>query len=87
MIDVEVRDGIAIVWLDRPPVNALDAELLRDIVKTFQAVEDSDAGAVVLTGRESAFSAGADLFSVLEGGPRLHPRVCFLQSVNPDSGE
>jgi enoyl-CoA hydratase len=69
MIDVEERDDIAVVWLDRPPVNALDAELLRDIVHTFRAIEESDARAVVLTGRGTAFSAGADLFSVLEGGP------------------
>jgi enoyl-CoA hydratase len=69
MIDVEERDGIAVVWLDRPPVNALDAELLLDFVKTLRAIEDADVRAVVLTGRGTAFSAGADLFSVLEGGP------------------
>ena len=67
MLNIEEREGIAIVELARPPVNALDRELLQAIGDGFSELATSDVGAVVLTGEGSSFSAGADLFSVLEG--------------------
>jgi enoyl-CoA hydratase len=68
MIDVERQDSIAIVRLNAPPVNALDREVLLAITKTLGEIERSDARAIVLTGEGSAFSAGADLFRVLNEG-------------------
>jgi enoyl-CoA hydratase/carnithine racemase len=70
LIDIEEHGSIAIVRLHNPPVNALDREVLLAITETFG--ELSDARAVVLTGAGSAFSAGADLFRVLNpsGLPR-----------------
>ena len=68
MIDVETRDSIAVVRLNAPPVNALDREVLLEITATLRAIEATDARAVVLTGSGSAFSAGADLFRVLNEG-------------------
>ena len=67
MIRIEEQDGIAVAHLARPPVNALDRELLQAIGDTFTELKESDYPAVVLTGEGSSFSAGADLFSVLEG--------------------
>ena len=66
MIDVEEKDSIAVVRLNNPPVNALDREVLLEITATFQRL--SDARAVVLTGTGATFSAGADLFRVLNEG-------------------
>ncbi|TML75412.1 MAG: enoyl-CoA hydratase/isomerase family protein, partial [Actinobacteria bacterium] len=68
LIDVETRDSIAVVRLNAPPVNALDREVLLEITATLRAIEATDARAVVLTGSGSAFSAGADLFRVLNEG-------------------
>src|SRR5438874_7903159 len=54
--------------LNAPPVNALDREVLLAITATLHEIEASDARAVVLTGSGPAFSAGADLFRVLNEG-------------------
>lgn len=69
MIEVERRDGVAVVTLDHGPVNALDLELLRAITSTFGELSDDDAEAVVLTGVGRAFSAGVDLVRILDDGP------------------
>lgn len=68
MFRTEERDGIAIAYLAHPPVNALDREFLQAIADGFSELESSDSKAVVLTGEGSSFSAGADLFRVIEGG-------------------
>jgi methylglutaconyl-CoA hydratase len=62
---VERHGAVARVWLSRPEVrNAFDAELIRDLTSTFNAlgVEPPEAlRAVVLGGDGEAFSAGADV--------------------------
>ena len=60
------RDGaVASVWLSRPEVrNAFDAELIRELTSTFNALGVESAAAlraVVLGGDGEAFSAGADM--------------------------
>jgi methylglutaconyl-CoA hydratase len=63
MIDVQKRDGVARVMLDRPEVrNAFDDSLIAALTKTLQALDgDSSVRAVVLGGNGTAFCAGADL--------------------------
>ncbi|WP_433306194.1 enoyl-CoA hydratase/isomerase family protein [Actinoplanes sp. CA-030573] len=68
MIDLEERDGIAVVRLAHGKVNALDLELLRSITETFAELDRSDAPAVVFTGSGRAFSAGVDLWRIIDGG-------------------
>jgi enoyl-CoA hydratase len=61
VIDLERRaDGVALVRMARPPVNALDLELVRAITRCVGAVTDSDARVLVLTGDGPCFSAGID---------------------------
>jgi enoyl-CoA hydratase len=67
VISVEERDGVAVVRLERGPVNALDLELLRGITATMSRV--ADAPAAVLTGVGTVFSAGVDLRRIVVGGP------------------
>ena len=66
MLRSETRDGIEIVYLDHPPVNALDREFLQEIATHFQDLAKASPPAVILTAEGSAFSAGADLFRVSE---------------------
>jgi enoyl-CoA hydratase len=69
VIQSELRGSTLILRLDRPPVNALDADTLDELSDRLDAAASEAAKAVVLTGTGAIFSAGADLYRVLEGGP------------------
>ncbi|MBU2513616.1 enoyl-CoA hydratase/isomerase family protein [bacterium] len=58
-----VSDGIAIMTIDNPPVNALSAPVLKDIENAVrQALDDDAVRVVILTGAgDKAFIAGADI--------------------------
>jgi enoyl-CoA hydratase len=63
----QVSDNVTLVRFDHGPVSALDLEFL--LALRAELAELSDLGtALVLTGTGSAFSAGVDLFRILEGG-------------------
>jgi enoyl-CoA hydratase len=62
MIETEGRDGVTVLRLDRPPVNAMDVELLTALTAVMRGLD----GPVVLTGTGRTFSAGVDLRRVLE---------------------
>ena len=66
MIDLSNRDGLAVIRLARPPANALDPEFMEAILGGLDEVEKSDVRALIVTGENNVFSAGADLFRVLE---------------------
>ena len=56
------RDGeLAVVHVDRPPVNAMDLRLLEEGAAMLDELRADQPGAVVLAGREGSFSAGLDL--------------------------
>lgn len=60
LLDIDQR--IATVTLNRPPVNAQNAELRADITAVFDELSDrDDVSVVVLTGSGKVFSAGADI--------------------------
>ena len=67
-IVVEQSDGIAVVRIDRPPVNALDVDTLNEFADTLDELRMGAARAAILTGTGSTMSAGADLVKVLSGG-------------------
>jgi enoyl-CoA hydratase/carnithine racemase len=60
-VTVEARGEIALVRIDRPPANAMDRDLLADVVAAQEQLAAKEPAAVVITGREGFFSAGADL--------------------------
>ena len=66
MIHREDRDGIAVLRIEHGKANTLDMESCNAVVEAFEHA--GDARAVVLTGAGRIFSAGVDLFRVLEGG-------------------
>lgn len=68
MFRVEQRGAVAVVEMAHGKANAVDMDLCRGTVEQFAALRASPAGAVVLTGSGSIFSAGVDLLRVLEVG-------------------
>jgi enoyl-CoA hydratase len=60
---VETRDGVGLLTLNRPEaLNALNDALMRELGDALAAFDRDDAiGAVVITGSEKAFAAGADI--------------------------
>ncbi len=83
-LSLEQNDGIATVTLDRPPMNAVNEELLDELVAVCHEVEEDDAvRVVILTGAGRAFSAGRDLPGVLEGRERPGgPRYRTLEQLS-----
>lgn len=63
MILVETRGAVGLVTLNRPQaLNALNGQLMRELGAAMLAFEGDDAiGAIVLTGSDKAFAAGADI--------------------------
>lgn len=62
-IIVEIEEHVALVRLNRPEaLNALNAQLLAEVGQALSAFDaDPKVRAVVLTGSEKAFAAGADI--------------------------
>ncbi|MEU4839845.1 enoyl-CoA hydratase [Nocardia testacea] len=60
---LERKDGVALITLNRPKaLNALNAQVLDDVIAALDEVErDDEIGAVVITGSDRAFAAGADI--------------------------
>ena len=76
----EIADHIAIVTLDRPPVNAQLRATQDEIALCFDELSDTpDARVVILTGAGRVFSAGGDIkaraaAAPVPGGDRQHLR-------------
>ncbi len=61
-LSLQVADHVAIVTINRPPVNAQNNRFREEIAEVIDAMGDrSDVRAIILTGEGKAFSAGADL--------------------------
>jgi enoyl-CoA hydratase len=65
-LKIAKEEGIAVVTLDRPPVNSLNATAYREIYDAFcECEKDDSVGAVILTGAgEKIFTAGLDVKEV-----------------------
>ena len=60
-------DGVAVVTLDNPKVNALSSALLTQLKAVAEDLHANPPGAVVITGGDRVFAAGADISEF--GGP------------------
>ncbi len=60
---VETRGAVGLITLNRPQaLNALNSTVLKELLQAYAAFEGDDTiGAIVLTGSERAFAAGADI--------------------------
>lgn len=66
MIEREEREGIVTLRLAHGKVSAMDAELIEALVGQLRSLDG--ARALVLTGSGTVFSAGVDLFRLVDGG-------------------
>jgi 3-hydroxyacyl-CoA dehydrogenase len=61
-VDYTIRDGVAVITLDNPPVNGLGHSTRLGIVEGIaRANADASVAAIVITGAGKAFSGGADI--------------------------
>jgi len=66
-VRLEAADGIGTIRLDRPPVNALNEQLVEELAGAARSAAGSDEiRAVILYGGEKAFAGGADIKQMAE---------------------
>ncbi len=82
-ITVETREHVGVITLDRPEaLNALNGALIAELataVRRFE--EDAQIGAIVITGSEKAFAAGADIKEMAE---RTYPQSMIEDFIGGD---
>ena len=63
LIIAETRGAVGVITLNRPQaMNALNSQVMRELSEALDGFEaDNSIGAIVLTGSEKAFAAGADI--------------------------
>ncbi len=84
----EVRDGVAVITLNNPPVNGLGYDTRRAIADGIErANADAAVKAIVLTGAGKAFSGGADIKEF--GSPKAiaEPNLLSLIKLCENSGK
>jgi len=87
-LSFEIKDGIAVLELDNPPVNSLGIELREALVAALErANADPGVEAIVIIGSGSVFSGGADIREF--GTPKAvaHPNLRTVISEIEDSGK
>lgn len=60
-VNLEVEDKIAVITIDAPPVNALDKNVLNNLEKAINQIEDYINVVIVTGAGTKAFVAGADI--------------------------
>jgi enoyl-CoA hydratase/carnithine racemase len=95
LIKTEIKDHVAVVTMDAPPVNAQSREFVEELIAVFDELnETSTARVIVLTGAGKIFSAGADIKSrgkvgAVPGDTYRHLRrtrevgFCIMESNKP----
>jgi enoyl-CoA hydratase len=63
LVENQVREGVALIRLNRPKeLNALNLELMDELVAAFKMLDDDETvRCIVITGNDKAFAAGADI--------------------------
>lgn len=61
MIEIIKHDSLVEIKLNRAPVNALNFELLDQLVNTIERVTNSGATGIILSGGQKVFSGGLDV--------------------------
>jgi 3-hydroxyacyl-CoA dehydrogenase len=81
----EVKEGIAVLKFENPPVNSLGLELRQAIVEGIErAIADPEVLAIVLIGGGSGFSGGADIREF--GTPRASTQPHLMTVISTVEG-
>jgi enoyl-CoA hydratase len=80
MVHVDVRPEATWLRMEAGKVQALDLDLVTELLQAVHAALNADAPPLVLTGTGSSFSAGVDLVRVVEGGAEYVAR--FLPALS-----
>jgi enoyl-CoA hydratase len=75
VIEIQTVGTVRVLALSSGRVNALDVELLEELTAAIRELQDSGAGALVVTGAGRVFCAGVDLNRVLQGGSDYTDRL------------
>jgi len=75
LLAISRAGNVVVVMIDRAPANAMNIELLEEVVSAATSLAADPPAAVVLSGREGFFSAGADLKAVPGYGPEEQRRM------------
>ncbi len=71
LVGLDVSDGVAVLTLQRPPMNALDSEVQAQFAALARECDQrADVAAVVIHGGPKVFAAGADVKEMAEWGYR-----------------
>ncbi|MGD2161689.1 MAG: enoyl-CoA hydratase-related protein [Anaerolineales bacterium] len=67
-LQVEVQGEVGLIRIDRPKaLNALNSNVMEELHEALQSFDaDPQVGAIVITGNERAFAAGADIKQMVE---------------------
>ena len=87
LVSTEQQDGIAVVTIDNPPVNALGPGVPEGIESAIQAAQaDQSVQGIVLIGAGNTFVAGADIKQLEElawgagpGAPNIHELLLKIE--------
>jgi enoyl-CoA hydratase/carnithine racemase len=82
-VRLEVAEGVGTIRLDRPPMNAINEELTRELVAAaMEASARDDVRAVIVWGGEKIFAAGADVKMMAEmSSVQVKPMITDLQEA------
>ena len=80
----EIRDRVAVVTIDRPPMNTLSRDTLVELEEILDQVEpDESVGCLLITGSgDRMFSAGADVSEFGEMGGDRESAEKFLKRIH-----
>ncbi len=82
-VRLEVADGVGTIRLDRPPMNAMNDEVVRQLAdRATEATLRDDVGAVVISGGDKIFAAGADVTMMMDMTPaQAAPMITAMQDA------
>lgn len=85
-VSLEIRNGVGLIWIDNPPVNALSQHVREGLAAAFPAVaDDASVKAVILICRGRTFIAGADIREF--GKPRVPPHFSDIRILMEELGK
>lgn len=90
LVETTHQDGIAVILVNNPPVNALSAGVPEGIARAIESAEaDASVQAMVLLGAGKTFIAGADIKQLEEmawgkgaGAPNLHELLQHIEDCS-----